>query len=98
MRRLQFDTCSFISEYHQAVAAGLSPKELADLMGMNYNTFCSRKHALKKRGVRLPELRRSKAPRMRIAAKPVLRLMAPVACKVEPAPLSFTITVGADHA
>jgi hypothetical protein len=98
MRRLGFDTCSFISEYNQAVAAGLTPKELADLMGLNYNTFCSRKHALKKRGVRLPELQRSTASGRRVAAKPVLRLMAPVTCQVEPAPLHFTITVGADHA
>ena len=87
MKALRFGADAFISEYHQAHAAGLTQRETAELMGLNYNTFCSRKHALKKRGVRLPALRKSGR---RIAARPVLRLTGPVVQE----PLHFTITVG----
>ena len=98
MRSLRFDTTTFISEYRQAHAAGLTAQELADLMGITYSCMCCRKHALKKRGIKLPPLRRRHGSGRRMAAKPVLRLMAPVAVSVEPAPLTFTIDVGVGHA
>jgi hypothetical protein len=94
MRRLGFDTTTFIAEYRQAVDANLTLRELADLMGITYSTLCCRKHALGKRGIRLPKLRNGNCLR-RIAARPVMRLMAPVEVFVEPAPLHFTIDVGA---
>jgi hypothetical protein len=94
MRRLGFDTTAFIAEYHQAVEANITLRELADLLGITYSTLCCRKHALAKRGIRLPKLRNGNSLR-RIAARPVMRLMAPVEVFVEPAPLHFTIEVGA---
>lgn len=94
MRRLGFDTTTFIAEYRQAFDAGLTLRELADLMGITYSTLCCRKHALSKRGIRLPKLRNGNCLR-RIAARPVMRLMAPVEAHVERAPLHFTIDVGA---
>lgn len=98
MRSLQFDTTAFISEYRQAHAAGLTSKELADLMGISYSCMCCRKHALKRRGIKLPPLRRSHGSGRRVAAKPVLRLAGPVECVIEPAPMTFTIDVGVGHA
>ena len=98
MRSLRFDSSTFISEYRQALAAGMTSHELAQLMGITYSCFCCRKHALKKRGIRLPALSRKHGSGRRKAAKPVLRLMAPVAVSVEPAPLTFTIDVGVGHA
>ena len=98
MRSLRFDTSAFISEYRQALAAGMTSNELAQLMGITYSCFACRKHALKKRGIRLPALRRTAGSGRRVAAKPVLRLIAPVSVSVEPAPLTFTIDVGVGHA
>jgi len=94
MRRLGFDTTTFISEYRQACDAGLTLSELADLMGISYSAVCCRKHALAKRGIRLPKLRNGNCLK-RIAARPVMRLMAPVEVQVERVPLHFTIDVGA---
>ena len=97
MRSLRFDTAAFINEYHQAKEAGMTQEDLAELLGITYSQLCNRKHVLKKRGIRLPALRR-KGGSGRRAAKPVLRLLGPVETLVEPAPLSFVITVGADNA
>ena len=94
MRAMRFNVSAFVKEYMEARAAGLTLQEFADLMGVSLGVVSGRKHRLLKRGIVLPPLRGAK----RMAAKPVLRLMAPVECKVEPAPLHFTITVGADHA
>lgn len=96
MRSLQFDTAAFINEYHQARDAGLTQKELAALMGITYTCFNGRKHALKKRGIRLPALPRSRSPGSgrRKAARTVAKLIAPVECHVEQAPLTFTMHVG----
>ena len=96
MRSLRFDTTTFIAEYRQAHEAGLSLQELADLMGITYSTLCCRKHALAKRGIRLPKLRNGNA--LRVAAKPIMRLAGPVECVVEPVPMTFTIDVGVGHA
>lgn len=93
MRPLRFNTTEFISEYMQAKDAGINSHELADLMGITYSCFCCRKHALKKRGVRLPSLPRKHGS----GRKPVrraARLIAPVECVIEPAPLTFTMDVG----
>ena len=98
MRSLRFDTTTFISEYRQAHAAGLTSQELADLLGISYSCLCCRKHALTKRGIPLPSLRRQGGSGRRVAAKPVLRLTAPVECVVEPVPMTFTLTVGVGHA
>jgi hypothetical protein len=95
MRPLRFDIPSFIAEYRQAHEADITLRELADLMGITYGNLCCRKHALSKRGIRLPRLRNGNAKR--IAAKRILRLAAPVQVNVEPAPLTFTITVGAGN-
>ena len=96
MRSLRFDTTTFISEYRQAHDAGMTLQELADLMGISYSTLCCRKHALSKRGIPLPRLRKGNTKR--VAAKPILRLAGPVECVVEPAPMTFTIDVGVGHA
>lgn len=92
MRRLGFDTTAFIAEYKQAREAGLTLRETADLMGISYGQICQRKHALAKRGIRLAKMPNGNIKR---AARPVLRLLGPVECHVEPAPLHFTIDVGA---
>lgn len=95
MRKLGFDTTSFIAEYKQAVEAGLTLRELADLLGITYGQICQRKHQLTRRGVFLPKLPNGNIKR---AARPVLRLMGPVEVQVEPAPMTFTIDVGVGHA
>jgi len=95
MRKLGFDTTAFIAEYKQAAEAGLTLRELAHLIGISYTQICQRKHALAKRGIRLPQLLNGNVKR---AAKPILRLAAPVECVVEPMPLTFTIDVGVGHA
>jgi len=96
MRSLRFDTAAFVAEYRQAYEAELTPQEAADLMGLTYSQLANRKHALAKRGIRLPRLRH--ASNKRVAAKPILRLTAPVQVHVEPAPMTFTIDVGVGHA
>jgi DNA-binding Xre family transcriptional regulator len=96
MRSLRFDAPTFIAEYNQAHSAGLTLRDLADLMGVTYSTLTCRKHALAKRGIRLPKLKNGNVKR--IAAKPMLRLAAPVQVQVEPVPMTFTIDVGAGHA
>jgi hypothetical protein len=95
MRKLGFDTTAFIAEYKQAAEAGLTLREVADLMGISYSQICQRKHALNKRGIRLPRLPNGNLKR---AAKPILRLARPVECVVEPVPMTFTIEVGVGHA
>lgn len=97
MRSLRFDTTNFIAEYRQAQDAGLTLRELADLMGITYGNLCCRKHALAKRGIKLPPLRRGRYPK-RKAAKTIMRLAAPVQVHVETAPMTFTIDVGVGHA
>lgn len=93
MQPLRFNTTDFISEYMQAKDAGLTSQELADLMGISYSCFYCRKHALKKRGVRLPSLKR-KSGSGRKPVRRAARLIAPVECVIEPAPLTFTMDVG----
>jgi DNA-binding Xre family transcriptional regulator len=96
MRSLRFDAPAFIAEYNSAHDAGLTLRDLADLMGITYSTLTCRKHALAKRGIRLPKLKNGNVKR--IAARPILRLAAPVQVQVEPVPMTFTIDVGVGHA
>lgn len=96
MRSLRFDAPTFIAEYNQAHSAGLTLADLADQMGISYGALCCRKHALAKRGIRLPKLKNGNVKR--IAARPILRLTAPVQVQVEPVPMTFTIDVGVGHA
>lgn len=96
MRSLRFDTAEFIAQYRQACADGLTPEEAASRMGLTYSQLGCRKHALAKRGIRLPRLRHANCKRL--AAKPILRLTAPVSVSVEPVPMTFTIDVGVGHA
>lgn len=96
MRSLRFDTAVFVSEYRKAYEAGLTPQQAADQMGLTYSQLANRKHALNKRGIRLPRLANGNCKR--VAAKPILRLTAPVAVSVEPVPMTFTIDVGVGHA
>jgi len=98
MRPLRFDSSAFVNEYYQAHAAGLNQRELAALMGITYTCFNCRKHALKKRGIRLPRLARTPGSGVRRAARPVVQLIKPVECVVEPAPLSFVMYVGGANA
>lgn len=97
MRSLRFDSTTFISEYKQAVSAGLTATELAHLLGVTYSCLCCRKHALKKRGIHLPPLRRTRGSGRRKAAREMIRLIAPVQAIVEPVPMTFTMSVGCGH-
>ena len=94
MRSLSFNTAQFIKEYHQAADAGLTHAELAILMGVSYACLSRRKHALSKRGIRLPSLVRKAGTGRPAAARPLMRLIAPVEVKVEPKPLVYVIEVG----
>lgn len=104
MRSLRFDPTAFITAYNQALEDGINQTSLAAQMGLTYSCFCCRKHALRKRGIHLPGLPRkagSGRPPAGLArggwagraAKPVVRLITPVQIDVEPAPLTFTMTV-----
>lgn len=94
MRSLRFDTNAFITAYNRAAEEGMTQTSLAAQMGLTYSCFCCRKHALRKRGIHLPTLPRAAGScRPRRAARPIVRLIAPVQIDVEPAPLTFTMTV-----
>lgn len=94
MRSLRFDPTAFITAYNQALEDGINQTSLAAQMGLTYSCFCCRKHALRKRGIHLPTLPRAAGSgRPRRAARPIVRLIAPVRIDVEPAPLTFTMTV-----
>lgn len=97
MRSLRFDTASFIAAYNAALQSGTNQRDLAAQLGLTYSCFNCRKHALKRRGITLPKLPRKEGSGRRQAAKPVLRLMAPVSVSVLPQPLCFTMTVGCGH-
>lgn len=97
MRALRFDTAAFVAAYNAALQDGVNQQILAKRLGITYSCLNCRKHQLKRRGISLPPLPRKPGSGRRKAAKQVLRLIAPVSVRVEPAPLSFTMTVGCGH-
>jgi len=98
MRRLLFNASEFMRVFNEAHAAQLDQVWVASQLGIRLSQVRTRKQALRKRGFFLPTLIRKDCHKPRKAAKAMLKLMEPVSCQVEPAPLNFTITVGADHA
>lgn len=52
----------FVDQWREAASAGLSPEELAQLLGMHLNTLRSRQIALRQRGIMLPLLRGQRGP------------------------------------
>ena len=98
MRQLLFNAAEFMRVFNQAHAEGRDQVWVASQLGIRLPQVRTRKQALRKRGFYLPKLLRKDFQKPRKAAKAMLRLMAPVACAVEPVALHFTLTVGADHA
>jgi hypothetical protein len=90
MRAMRFNGSAFVKEYMEARSAGLTSSEFAELLGVSVGVVHGRKHRLLKRGIVLPPLK----GQCRVAAKPMLRLAAPVECQVLPADLHFVIHVG----
>ena len=98
MRRLLFNAAEFMRVFNQAHSEGRDQVWVASQLGIRLSQVRTRKQALRKRGFYLPKLIRKDCHKPRMAAKAMLRLLEPVTCKVEPAPLHFTINVGVGHA
>ena len=71
MRRLGDWTTGFVVQWKEAADAGLTLQEFADLLDMPYMTVAGRAARLRKRGIRLPALRRG--PHKQRHATPVAR-------------------------
>lgn len=67
MRRLGDWTTGFVVQWKEAADAGLTLQEFADLLDMPYMTAAGRAARLRKRGIRLPALRRTPHKQRRIA-------------------------------
>lgn len=96
-RRVRFPVAEFVAQYHDAVRAGLTMQEFADLIGVTYKTVSMRLHALKVRGIVLPKLKHALAgkpsnnPAGPKGKRSVSKLVAPI--KGELVPASRTVIV-----
>jgi hypothetical protein len=57
MRALRINVTEFVKEYNEAVAANLSTKELAAIIGINQTSLWHRVDQCRKHGIDLPPLR-----------------------------------------
>ena len=57
MKALKFDVMEFVVHWSEAVSAGLTMEEMAEMFGYTYTTVRLRKSRLAVRGIRLPKLK-----------------------------------------